>query len=197
MLRSSKEEDSTALKAIRSSELSVKSFYSALGVKGWSVFPLEDIVWGSWAPTIVGFFGWEVAWGGILTMDQLKRRGWLLMGYCYVCKNEEEFHGGKARELWHFLLFSFGILWVSLMSWNGNFAGKKRRKAWKSTPICLFWTVWKEHNWRTFEGCSALTSLKDSLISNLYMWFYGYLLVDDQAGLLSLIDFIEQLCSKY
>ncbi|RVW24927.1 hypothetical protein CK203_079528 [Vitis vinifera] len=32
--RSSKEEDSTALKAIRSSELSVKSFYSALGVKG-------------------------------------------------------------------------------------------------------------------------------------------------------------------
>ena len=32
-------------------------------------------------------------------MDQLKRRGWLLMGYCYVCKNEEEFHGGKATEL--------------------------------------------------------------------------------------------------
>ena len=39
MLRSSKEEDSTALKAIRSSELSVKSFYSALGVKVEVSFP--------------------------------------------------------------------------------------------------------------------------------------------------------------
>ena len=38
--------------------------------------------------------------------------------------------------------------------------------------------------------------LKDSLISNIYMWSHQYLQDDVQAGFLSLIDF-EWLSSKY
>lgn len=44
----------------------------------------SKIVWGSWAPTKVGFFVWETAWGRILTMDQLKRREKFLAGYCHM-----------------------------------------------------------------------------------------------------------------
>ena len=71
------------------------------------------------------------------------------MGYCCMHTNAEEsidyllIHCGKARGL-HFLFSLFGILWVLpysvkdlLMDWNGSFVSKKRRKAWRTTPLCL------------------------------------------------------------
>ena len=36
------------------------------------------------------FFAWEVSWSRILTIDQLKRRGWNILNGCYLCKEEEE-----------------------------------------------------------------------------------------------------------
>ena len=33
---------------------------------------------------------WELAWNIILTIDQLKRRGWNMPNRCYLCKMEEE-----------------------------------------------------------------------------------------------------------
>ncbi|RVX20892.1 Protease Do-like 2, chloroplastic [Vitis vinifera] len=64
-------------------------------------------------PTTVSFFAWEAVWKGILTMGNLKRRGWTLVDRCFMCKDEEEsiehivFHCPKARILWQlvFLLF--------------------------------------------------------------------------------------------
>ena len=38
----------------------------------------------------VSFFAWEVSWTRILTIDQLKRRGWNMPNKCYLCKMEEE-----------------------------------------------------------------------------------------------------------
>ena len=74
---------------------------------------------------------------------------------------------------------------------------RARREERLSTPLFLFLTFWMEHNQRTFERVQrANQSLKDSLISVLYMWSCGYVLVDGQAGLLSLIDFVEWLCSE-
>ena len=65
----------------KSGVFSVKSFCSSLKAKGEVPFPLK-LVWGSWAPTKVSILTWE----RILTMDQLKRRGWVLVSYCCMCK---------------------------------------------------------------------------------------------------------------
>ena len=41
-------------------------------------------------PIKVGFFGWEVWWGKILTMDQLKKRGFSLASRFPLCGKAEE-----------------------------------------------------------------------------------------------------------
>lgn len=72
-------------KASKSGEFSMKSFYSTLELENEVLAP-SKLVWGSWAPSKVGFFfhgkqlregfsPWEAAWARILTIDQLRRRG--------------------------------------------------------------------------------------------------------------------------
>ena len=39
-----------------------------------------------------------------------------------------------------------------LLGWHGLFIGKKRRKIRRTTPLCLFWAVWKERNKIAFEN---------------------------------------------
>jgi hypothetical protein len=42
---------------------------------------------------------------------------------------------------------------------------------WNLVPLCLMWTVWKEHNSRTFEDVSSTDiQLRDCLASNLFEW---------------------------
>ena len=44
-----------------------------------------------------------------------------------------------------------------LLSWEGSFVGKKRRKICNSIPLYIFWTVWKERNRITFmDGTLAI-----------------------------------------
>ena len=84
--------------------VSLQSFYNALKDRGEVTFPSKKI-WDSQSPTEVRFFVWEVTWGRILIMDQLKRRGWVLAGFCYMCKDVDELvehlliHCGVVREL--------------------------------------------------------------------------------------------------
>ena len=91
------------------------TMWTILEDRGEVTFP-SKIIWDSWAPTKVSFFAWEVTWGRILNIDQLKRRGWVLAGFCCMCKDADEsvehllIHCGIARELtlsllllWHFV----------------------------------------------------------------------------------------------
>ena len=64
-----------------------------------------------------------------------------------------------ARVLWEIVLGLFGAQWVFpetvkevLLSWKGSFVGKKRKKIWRSIPLFIFWTVWKERNRLAFRG---------------------------------------------
>ena len=41
-------------------------------------------------PTKASFLAWEASWGRVLTLDQLKRRGWLVTNRCFLCLMEEE-----------------------------------------------------------------------------------------------------------
>ena len=77
---------------------------------------------GSCVPSEVCLFVSEATCGSIVTMDELKRRGWFLIGFVVCVKNENELvdllliHYGIARGLWYLLLSSLGFLWVLLFS---------------------------------------------------------------------------------
>ena len=91
-------------KASKNEVFFIRSFYNALEDGGEVTFP-SKIIWDFWAPTKVGFFAWEATWGQILAMEQLKRRGWVLTGFCCMYKDVDEsvdyllIHCGVAREL--------------------------------------------------------------------------------------------------
>ena len=64
-----------------------------------------------------------------------------------------------ARVLWEIVLGLFGAQWVFpesvkevVLSWKRSFVGKKREKIWRSIPLFIFWTVWKEKNRLAFRG---------------------------------------------
>ena len=95
----------------KSGIFSVRSFYSSLASRGVNRFP-HSMIWNSWVPVRVNFFAWEATCVKILTLDQLKKRGWKMPNRCYMCKEEEEtsvhilLHCPKAHILWQ-LFFCF------------------------------------------------------------------------------------------
>ena len=100
-------------KEAKGGNFTVKSFYNAL--EGGSTVPFpRSIIWSPYVPTKVGFFAWEATWGKVLTLDQLKKRGWALPNRCYLCGATEEsinhllIHCTKARVLWDLLFNLFG-----------------------------------------------------------------------------------------
>ena len=159
----------------------VKSFFSSLAPCIGREFP-SSLVWNPWVPKGVSFFAWEAIWRRILTMDQLKRRGWALSSRCYLCKADEEsanhvlIHCPKAAMIWHLNFALFGVHWVlpnsikeTILGWNGTFVGKKRKKAWNAAPLCLFWTLWNERNKRIFED----TELADQAILRSFLYMFS------------------------
>jgi hypothetical protein len=37
------------------------------------------------------------------------------------------------------------------LCWKGHFGKHQNRDIWNAIPLCLMWTIWKEHNSLTFE----------------------------------------------
>ena len=74
-------EDRVRWKEAKDGIFSVKSFYSAMEGSSTVSF-LKNIIWSPCAPSKVVFFVWEASWGKVLTLDQLKKRGWSLHFLC-------------------------------------------------------------------------------------------------------------------
>ena len=199
-------EDRVLWKENKDMKFYVKSLYSALEPRSAVPFP-RSIIWSPCVPTKVVFFAWEASWGKVLTLDQLKKRGWPIANRCFLCCAEEESinhilnHCSKARVLWELLFAMFGVMWVlplsardTLLSWHGSFMGKKRREAWMAAPLCLFGSVWKERNKIAFENEELLIQImKYSFICNLWSW--SKLCID--VGPLPLINFFDWLGSRW
>lgn len=92
------------------------------------------------------------------------RRGWHLPNRCYLCRHDEEsihqvlLHYPVVGFLWSIMSTLIGVRWVlpktgkeALLGWRGSFVGKTWKKAWKTIPICIFWTVWRESNQISFR----------------------------------------------
>ena len=68
--------------------------------------------------------------------------------------------------------------------------GKKRKKVWRTTHLCLFWTVWRERNRVAFDNeIFSVHRLKRSFIYNLWSWSNVYSGVRDT----SLLDFLTRM----
>ena len=72
--------------------------------------------------------------------------------------------------------------------------GKKRKKLWKSIPLYIFWTIWKERNRLAFKrgGVLAVQKLKTSFVC--IVWGWAKLYIDVESN--SLIGFLEWLASN-
>ena len=87
-------------------------------------------------------------------------------------------HCTKARVLWELLFALFGVIWVlpllvrdTLLGWRGSNMGKKCRKVWKATPLCLFLGGLEERNRIAFENEElSIHRLKNSFVCNLWFW---------------------------
>ncbi|RVW23454.1 putative ribonuclease H protein [Vitis vinifera] len=176
-------EDCLLWKETKDGIFSVKSLYSILDSRRGVQFPI-NIIWNPCVPTKVDFFAWEAFWGKVLSLDQLKKRGWCLANRCFLCCEEEEsidhilIQCSKARVLWELLFALFGVSWVlpysvrdTLSGWSDFNMGKKRKKVWKAAPSCIFWAVWKERNRIAFDNEElSMDRLNNSFVCNLWMW---------------------------
>ena len=82
-------EDKLSLKNVKDKGFSVKSMYKDFDVSPAFDFP-HRLVWNPVVPPKIGVFAWEAAWGKVLTLDQLKRRGMTFANRCFMCEEEEE-----------------------------------------------------------------------------------------------------------
>ncbi len=126
---------------------------------------------------------WTVAWDRILTCDNLRKRGFVLAGWCCLCKAADEsvdhlfLHFRIARVIWSLVFRSVGIDWVLphrvldlLFGW-WNWFGKKSSGVWNLIPSCLMWTVWRERNSCIFENKElALDKLLEIFFGVLFDW---------------------------
>ena len=109
-------------------------------------------------------------------------------------------HCVKTRVLWNLLFSLFGMAWIlsclvkeTLLGWHGAFVGKARKKAWQMTPLCIFWTVWKEKNMLAFGNKElSLQRLKNSFVCNLLSWVKVSIVLSPSL----LVSFIHWLGSK-
>uniref|UniRef100_A0A2N9EED7 Reverse transcriptase zinc-binding domain-containing protein n=1 Tax=Fagus sylvatica TaxID=28930 RepID=A0A2N9EED7_FAGSY len=159
-----------------------RSFYSALINRRGVSFPWKSI-WRVKAPPRVAFFIWTVAWGRILTCDNLMQRGYTMVGWCCMCRCDGEtvehllLHCSAAQRLWNFVFASFRVHWVLprkvvdlLFGWY-NWFGKNHSHIWNLIPMCLMWTVWRERNLRIFEDMSSSPDqLLGNFVTSLFDW---------------------------
>jgi hypothetical protein len=164
-----------------------KSYYRTISAHGPISFPWKSI-WRSKAPPRVAFFAWTTARGKILTLDNFRRRGMVVVNRCWLCESEGEsidhllLHCGAARALWDAFFSMFGLCWVMSNTVKDLFAswwtGGRSRSAvvWKMVPLCIMWCIWRERNDRCFEDKSrSHVELLQLFFFTLFTWTTGWL----------------------
>jgi hypothetical protein len=92
----------------------VKTFYKALVCHEAASFPWK-VIWRVKAPKRVVFFVWTAALGKILTHDNLRRHGIVVVEWCVMCKKYGEsadhlfLHCDVARVVWSSFYSLFGV----------------------------------------------------------------------------------------
>jgi hypothetical protein len=95
----------------------IRSFYKIIACKDNSSFPWKSIWW-TQTPLKVAFFTWSAALRKILTMDNLRKRHFILVNRYCLCKLNGEsvdlllLHCEVANALWNAIFSHFRLSWV-------------------------------------------------------------------------------------
>jgi hypothetical protein len=176
----------------------VKTFYKALVCHEAAYFPWKGI-WCVKAPKRVAFFVWTAALGKILTYDNLRRYGIVVVEWCVMCKKHLEFfdhlllHCDVAQVVWSYFYSLFRVEWVmpnnvlDLLSGWGTLLGRGRTiRIWKQVPLCVLWGLWRERNSRLFEDVEiTVEALCRNVLNMLYLWVSAH-----SPGRMSFADFL-------
>ena len=77
-----------------------------------------------------------------------------------------------------------------LLAWQSANVNKKRKRVWMATPLCLFWTLWKERNMAAFENeVPSAHRMKSTFLFTLWSWAKLY----SVDNLDSLVEFLTWL----
>ena len=95
----------------------MSGYYQSLSPSSVISFPWK-MVWQSKVPPQVAFFSWTTALAKILTTDNLQKRHFVVLEWCYMYKRYGEsvdhlfLHCPIAYEMWGMIFCLFGICWV-------------------------------------------------------------------------------------
>ena len=172
-----------------SSVFDVCSFYKLLVSPTTDAFPWEGI-WRTKVPKRVSFFLWTTANDGILTIDNLIKKGQFLVNRCCLCCCDREsvdhllLHCKFSHALWCEVFVVFGIQWVIPRSvkyfffiWR-NWFGNHLSIISNMVPACLMWLVWQERNAHIFLrqgenfGTFKMFTFSYSVSLGLYLGVY-------------------------
>ena len=145
----------------------IKAYFNLLeGASPYSV-PTK-MLWNSYVPSKIVFFFFFL--GKVLTLTQLKKKGFHLAGKCPFCRREEEeleqilIYCPSIWGQWTDLLNAFGVSWTCpffvkdlLQSWLHFPVRKKAKSIWRAIPLILFWAIWEERNRVIFEDATFST----------------------------------------
>ena len=161
----------------------MSGYYHSVSPSTVIPFPWK-MVWQSKVPPRVAFFSWTAALGKILIIDNLRKRHFVVLEWCYMCKgcgesvNHLLLHCPIASEIWSMIFCLFGICWVMpqrvadlLDCWSCNFRRHCNIVVWRIVPHCLMWCIWRERNSRSFENCEqSILDFKSFFFSTLLEW---------------------------
>jgi hypothetical protein len=183
----------------------VKTFYKALSNPANETFPWKSI-WQTKVLPRVSFFGWNAAFGKILTHDNLRKRRIVVVEWCCMCKNNWEsvdhllLYCEVATRPWHYLFTLFGIEWVMpqkvldlFACWNQVGGRDLVKVIWRMAPLCVIWCIWRERNAQLFEDkeCSV-DGVRKNMICMLHLWA----MVHYRAKMPTIEEFLN-MCSLY
>lgn len=155
-------------------------------------FPVHINLWKSKAPPRVLVFGWLMLQGSILTMDNLQRRGMVVVNACPLCisaKNQVDhsmLNYTMAYRIWITILNWFGcgrVLPRSIVelfeAWKLRIGTSKGKTMWRLLFLATVWAIWTGRNRRCFErSSSSLVEVVDmarlSVTWRDLMWRHGY-----------------------
>ncbi|KAF5481657.1 hypothetical protein F2P56_002294 [Juglans regia] len=95
----------------------VRSYYKMFSDQRYISFPWKSI-WKAHVPSKVAIFVWIAAIGNIQTIDNLRKRGMIVMEWCFMCKKAAEsvdhllLHCDVAKVLWDGVFRRSGLTWV-------------------------------------------------------------------------------------
>jgi hypothetical protein len=134
----------------------VSSFFGVLSLSsdryevGCSSFPWKGI-WKVKVLRQVSFFVWTASLGKILTLNNLRKRGLIVVEWCCMCKRSGEsinhllLHCEVAHTLWSVLFSLFGVKWVMngrvldpMACWKGQRGNKMVMGGVENGPFVPF-----------------------------------------------------------